>query len=48
MSEQPDGGTWMKAMGFICHTCGQYHPELPMDFGVDEPYPYLMIPAEER
>jgi hypothetical protein len=21
--------------GFVCGTCGQYHPELPMDFGAD-------------
>jgi hypothetical protein len=34
--------------GFICRTCGKYHPELPMDFAVDFPYPYLAIPVEER
>ncbi len=27
--------------GFICHVCGQRHPELPMDFGADAPMPYI-------
>ena len=34
--------------GYVCGTCGQYHPELPMDFAVGIPYPYTVIPAEER
>ena len=34
--------------GFICGTCGKFHAELPMDFAVETPYPYLVIPAEER
>ncbi|MGH7140019.1 MAG: DUF2199 domain-containing protein [Pirellulales bacterium] len=34
--------------GFFCHTCGQFHPELPMDFGADAPAPYYSIPEEER
>ena len=35
-------------VGFICATCGKFHAELPMDFAVETPYPYLTIPAEER
>lgn len=34
--------------GFICHVCGQRHPELPMDFGADAPMPYYSIPQDER
>ena len=37
-----------KGEGFICGTCGKFHAELPMDFAVETPYPYLVIPAEER
>lgn len=35
-------------VGFTCHTCGQHHAELPMDFAANLPNPYLAIPAEER
>lgn len=34
--------------GFFCHTSGEYHAELPMDFGYDAPYAYYTIPHEER
>jgi Uncharacterized protein conserved in bacteria (DUF2199) len=34
--------------GYVCHTCGQFHAELPMDFGADAPAPYYAIPEEER
>ncbi|MGO9114045.1 MAG: DUF2199 domain-containing protein [Thermoguttaceae bacterium] len=37
-----------KGEGFICGTCGKFHAELPMDFAVKTPFPYLAIPAEER
>lgn len=36
------------AKGFICSTCGQFHAELPMDFGVDAPAAYYSIPSGER
>lgn len=47
MTEQTDQGP-EGGEGFICHTCGKYHPELPMDFGTDAPDPYYAIPEEER
>lgn len=34
--------------GFLCHTCGQFHDELPMEFGADAPAPYYAIPEDER
>lgn len=34
--------------GFVCGTCGEYHDELPMDFGADAPALYGNIPADER
>jgi hypothetical protein len=34
--------------GFVCGKCGQYHAELPMDFGADAPAPYYAIPEAER
>ncbi len=34
--------------GFICGTCGKFHAQLPMDFAVETPFPYLVIPTEER
>jgi len=37
MSKRPGDGP-AEGHGFICHTCGQYRPELPMDIGTDEPY----------
>ncbi len=37
-----------KGEGFTCGTCGKFHAELPMDFAVEIPYPYLVIPTEER
>jgi hypothetical protein len=36
------------ATGFTCRTCGQFHPELPMDFGADAPAAYYAIPSGER
>ncbi len=42
MIEQPGDGLG-EGKGFICHTCGQYHPELPMDVAVDEPYPDVIM-----
>lgn len=35
-------------MGFYCHTCGQYHADLPMSFGTDAPAAYYSISEEER
>ena len=35
-------------VGFTCGTCGQFHAELPMDFGADAPVPYYAIPQDER
>ena len=43
MSDQPG-----KDVGFICRTCGQYHPELPMDLAAHEPCAYHTIPEEAR
>ena len=34
--------------GYICPTCGQFHSELPMEFGADAPALYYAIPEEER
>lgn len=34
--------------GFVCQTCGEFHPELPMDFGYEVPYAYQKIPQDER
>ncbi len=34
--------------GFRCKTCGQYHDELPMEFGAEAPALYDTIPEEER
>jgi hypothetical protein len=36
-----------KIKGFVCGTCGKYHSELPMEFGVDAPFLYYNIPQEE-
>lgn len=38
----------MPSTGYTCRTCGQYHDELPMDFGAEAPAPYYGIPEEER
>lgn len=34
--------------GFYCRTCGEFHPELPMDFGADAPAAFYSVPEEER
>jgi hypothetical protein len=34
--------------GFTCRVCGQFHPELPMDFGADAPAAYYGVPESER
>jgi hypothetical protein len=34
--------------GFFCHACGEYHAELPMEFGADAPASYSQIPEDER
>ena len=34
--------------GFRCHTCGQWHDELPLDVGFDEPLYVDELSAEER
>jgi hypothetical protein len=34
--------------GFRCHTCGQWHDELPLDVGFDEPLYIDELSAEER
>jgi hypothetical protein len=34
--------------GYVCKTCGEYHAELPMEYGADAPAPYYAIPAEQR
>lgn len=34
--------------GFTCATCGNYHDELPLCFGVEAPDYYYSIPPEER
>ena len=41
-------GASHRGEGFICGTCGEYHTELPMEFGVDVPLLYDTIPAEDR
>ncbi len=43
MSEKTEHST-----GFVCRTCGQFHADLPMDFGADAPAPYYAVPKEER
>lgn len=34
--------------GFTCRSCGQFHAELPMDFGADAPVAYYGVPENER
>ncbi|MBS0201512.1 MAG: DUF2199 domain-containing protein [Planctomycetes bacterium] len=34
--------------GFICGCCGQFHAELPMDYGTDAPAAFYSIPDDER
>jgi hypothetical protein len=34
--------------GFVCRSCGQFHAELPMDFGAEAPLAYYSIPEAER
>lgn len=34
--------------GFLCGKCGQFHAELPMDFGADAPAAFYSIPEAER
>jgi hypothetical protein len=34
--------------GYVCKTCGEYHAELPMEYGADAPTPYYAIRAERR
>lgn len=34
--------------GFVCGTCGQFHAELPFEFGADAPAAYYAIPDAER
>jgi hypothetical protein len=43
-----DEVTGNREQGYVCGTCGKYHPELPMGFSSDAPYPYLIIPAKQR
>ena len=41
---------WGMAMneGFVCSCCGQFHAELPFDYGADAPDAFYSIPADER
>ena len=34
--------------GFVCSSCGEYHEELPMSFGVAAPVHVYSIPESER
>jgi hypothetical protein len=34
--------------GFLCHTCGKHHADLPMCFGTDAPAPYYAVAPNER
>lgn len=34
--------------GFECRTCGEYHAELPMEFGAEAPALYLNLSPEEQ
>lgn len=43
MNDQPSD-----ERGFICHTCGEHHADLPMSFGADAPAPYNAVAPEER
>jgi hypothetical protein len=36
------------ALGFQCSKCGEYHDELPLVFGAAAPYPWFLLPEEER
>lgn len=38
----------MKATGFHCSTCGQYHAELPLVLGNPAPAAWEAVPPEER
>jgi hypothetical protein len=37
-----------KGTGFLCRTCGQFHADLPMEFGAEAPMPFFSIPEVER
>jgi hypothetical protein len=47
MSEQSNE-IHKKGEGYFCATCGEYHPGLPLEFGMDKPDIYFTIPEEER
>ncbi len=34
--------------GFICNTCGKYHDQIPLCFGLNAPALWLAIPESER
>lgn len=34
--------------GFLCGKCGQFHAELPMEFGAEAPVGYFLIPEDAR
>jgi hypothetical protein len=34
--------------GFVCQTCGEYHPDLPLCFGAAAPALWFQIPEEQR
>ena len=34
--------------GYYCSSCGEYHSNIPMNYGFDAPLYYYLIPEEER
>ncbi len=38
----------MELFGFQCSCCGEYHAEIPLNFGADVPDYVLAIPVAER
>jgi hypothetical protein len=48
MVEVVERAASQKGEGYICGTCGQYHPEIPMEFGTDAPLLYDTISSEGR
>jgi len=35
-------------LGFHCRTCGEYHPDVPLDWGPDEPFSWKLVRPEDR
>src|ERR1700743_642360 len=34
--------------GYLCNICKQFHPNLPISYGYNEPNNYIAVPVDER